>query len=593
MDGFRAKGFQNLLIIGIVLLSALLYWNTLDNEFVNWDDDSLIVNNQYIRSLDTQNIRAIFTPGVVGTYQPIRNLSYAIDYHFWQLNPKGYHLTNIVFHACNTFLVYLIVAAFTGEFTLACLTSLLFAIHPVHVEAVAWLSGRRDVLSTAFALLSFWSFTLFVKKRFAAGSARTGIWAWYYVCSLLCCLLGLLAKPSVVMLPGLFLFHELCFSSLSVRKWVSRVGWYLPFFLMSLGFMGISLFVAKGAGVAKATYHGGSWYTTLLTMLRVFSEYVTMLIFPRKLSASYGVHTEISAWTLEFGLTVLPLAVLLLLYWCSWKRARYAFWGISWFFIALLPVSNIIPISTVKADRYLYLPSIGLCLALSWSIVFCWNLLKRIRVSENARQKLLWGYKFAILLVLVSYAVQTRQRNRDWKTSESLWAATLDVNPENPIALNNLGLLYAEQGQFEEALALFEKLLDSDVWYERIDGVWVNIGHVQTELGDFKSALDAYQQALRHNPDSEELYVAMGRVYVLLGEYDAALENFQQMRSQNASSAYVLLGDACLQFQKFPCAIDAYESAIALGIEKTTLSEKLEHAQRAEKHKGPPLKRVF
>ena len=139
-NGYRSGKFRAIkeknkmstyIAIAITSLSIIIYFNSLDNEFVNWDDDKLIVQNQSIRSLSFQNIRSIFTPGVLEAYQPVRTLSYAIDYHFWELKPIGYHLTNIMCNACNTFLVYLLAYTLTKNLLLAALASILFAVHQI------------------------------------------------------------------------------------------------------------------------------------------------------------------------------------------------------------------------------------------------------------------------------------------------------------------------------------------------------------------------------------------------------------------------------------------------------------------------------
>lgn len=173
-------------------------------------------------------------------------------------------------------------------------------------------------------------------------------------------------------------------------------------------------------------------------------------------------------------------------------------------------------------------------------------------------------------------------RNRDWKDSHTLWAATLDTHPKNPIALNNLGVLYASKGMYKEALALFEQILDNDMYYERLDGVMANIARVYFDQGMLDKAVRFYQEALLLNPEYTEVYLNLGETFIGLGQYERAVRNLQQVLHIDPSSApaYMLLGDACLKNGQHACAIEAYQQALDLGYSQQEAFEKLQQAQK-------------
>lgn len=606
-----------LIVTAIIVLSLLVYWNSLNNDFVNMDDLDLIVRNPYLKTLSFQNIKDIFTPGVAGAYQPVRILSYALDYHFWKLNPIGYHITNIFCHACNTLLVYLIAYILAENrrwkiendklptancqllIVYACIASLFFAIHPVHVEAVTWLSGRRDVLSSALALLSFYCFLQFLSSKSPLEGSRGvspleggqgGVLptALFYVLSLLLFALGLLTKSSVVVLPILLILYDVCFlfpllrlspGQVLQRKW-RRMLSYIPFCLVDLVFIIVFVSLSHASGVAKAAYHGGSAYTTFLTMLRVFAEYVYMLFVPRNLSLTYGIRPVLSGWNASFLIAVAVLAIVVVLTILAWKRAKLVFFGVCWFFIGLLPVSNLIPIGIVKADRYLYLPSVGFCLVLSWLFVQGWTALtdftkeRKVVFAQKpearpafSRRLLAIIYWLMVALVAFSYTRLTVLRNRDWKNSETLWTATLETTPTSTIALNNLGLIYAERGLYDKALALYEQLLDYDPNQHYLERVYANMARAYIGKHAFDQAIDYYQKALEIDPEYEDAYLGLARVNMEREQYGKAARIYQLALELNPQSAVVYnqLGNLSFVQGNYDEAIEHYQKAIELN----------------------------
>ena len=561
---------MNKRFVGIALLvlgmAIGVYWNSVHNEFVNMDDLDGVVRNKYIRSLSVQNIKDIFTPGVAGAYQPVRTLSYAIDYHFWKLNPVGYHLTNILCHAGSTLLVLLIGYRVTKDRLLSCLASLLFAVHPVHVEAVTWVSGRRDVLASVLVLLSFYCFLRFVRSTKPLSSKIV----WYGI-SLIVGILGLLSKASAVVLLPFLLLCDVCFLLPHHQGWREklsdmgkRVPYYLPFFLATLWFMQVFISVSRASGVARASYHG-SPLATFLIMVRVFAEYVSMLCVPHQLSLTYGIQPVVSFWEPSFLLAVVVLFVIAGGTVLAWKRTKLVVFSVCWFFIGLGPVSNIIPISVVKADRYIYLPSVGFCLAIGWFLARCLTWCARqVSGSASARKLLLASYGLLLVGLIGGYAALTIERNRDWKDSETLWTATLETHPDSPIALNNLGLVYAARGEYEKAITLYEMLLEKHPAQHGIEMVYTNLGDAYVGMQMVDEAIDHYQHALEYNPEYVEAYLGLASVTADTGEYEKAAMIYQaalDFEPQN-ERIYNQLGNLQIMQGNYEEAESYYQDAI-------------------------------
>ncbi len=558
-----------LLPVVIAVPAILLYANTFTHEFVNFDDPDLVIQNTTIRSLSVQNLKAIFTPGEVGAFQPVRTLSYAFDYHFWQLDPAGYHLTNVVCHAINTLLVYAIVFTLSQQILMASLASLLFAVHPVHVEAVAWIAGRRDVLATAFGLLSFF-FLLkcFPPRRETSKQeeppARRMCIFWYLL-TLGCFALGLLTKPSIVILPLLFLLYDVCFLRPPIMTAWRRGLAYLPFFLGSLIFFLVFLKVSRSSGVVEQSYHAQDAFGRLLTMIQVFGEYILMLFVPRHLSVTYGITPVESLGNPSFLLALGVLSLVVMLTVIAWKTSRTVFFAIAWLFISLLPVSNIIPIAITKADRYLYLPSAGFCLAAAWLAMRG----RRFIAEGTASNKRLleMGYWLMIGVVLLSYGIQTVQRNRDWKDSHTLWTATLETHPDSPIALNNLGLIYAEQGLYDKAIALYQRLLSFHPNQEHVERVYANMGDAYAGMQQYDEAITHYQQALTVEPEYTPAYLGLGRASMALGQYGEAERIYGLARDIDGQNdaVHTHLGNLYAMQGKYDQAIKKFEHALRLN----------------------------
>ena len=320
------------------ILIVIVYFHSLGNEFV-FDDRIYLVDNPRIKNFDAAGILAIFTTFYEWDYLPLTHLSFWFEYPLFGLDPAGYHAVNALLHLINVFLLHAVVSRLSGCRTTAFWTALLFLLHPVHVESVAWISERKNVLSLFFLLLAFRSHLL-----------QRSRWL-----PLVLFLLACLAKTSVVIFPLLLVLTDRCFTDKPFRRSVIDK---LPYFLISLVVVIVAL-TSHAQGGTLRPHPGGNPFFTLLSMLVVFKEYLLKLLFPVNLNIWYPNPVSRSLFQAEVLKACLVAALFAYLV-RFFRKDRVIFFGLVWYLIALLPVSHLVPIPQMMADRFLYIPSIGL-----------------------------------------------------------------------------------------------------------------------------------------------------------------------------------------------------------------------------------------
>lgn len=489
----------------IVVLSCVAYWGGLDNGFTNWDDNWLITENRHIREISWHSLQAMFNPmapreELGNEYLPLRDLSYAINYALDQYNPRGYHATNLLLHIFNSLLVMLLAVRLTGRRWIGGLAGLLFAVHPVHVEAVSWLSSRKDLLSTFFMLLS-------ANFYLAARRSRSGLMpsesfvqrvrhssrlSW--MLSVLFFICALLSKMTAVVLPALLLLLELFRGrELHTMPRLKRALAQAPFWGAAALFTALASHI--GSGLMREPYGEGRWQS-LLTATSALTRDFQVLLFGWPMHAAVDLPVQ-TGFSLPVVTGLLLLLALLGLGLAGWRKSRagwdsrpamllgVAGFGSLWFLIALSPVSNfLVQIGTVFAERYLYIPSIGFCIAVAALAVLGAELLRK-------RDKLRPLSPAIGVLVVAAIGLSvwgTMQATRPWAGSVSLWKHALAHDPGNNVAHFNLGREYEE-------LALLE------VDEKRRDELLAR-GFEQYQL-----ALDNPARTYRHDP--ARLYAAM------------------------------------------------------------------------------------
>ena len=440
----------------LVVVVFAVYANSLAGEFV-FDDQYLVLVYSRPRSLSH-----LFEM-MMDSYRPVRNLSYVLDYLVWGARPFGFHLTNVLMHAANAALVFLLARRLTLGAAAAFLTALIFAVHPMQTDAVAYISGRRDVLFTLFYLAALHCYlTYHARRRFR-----------FFALFLLCWACSLMAKEMAVSLPLLIFLWNFCDRwGAEPGAWLHRTAraarhafgkdrWlYLVLAVTGAAFVWYLLFVRHASGRADSSglhYWGGSFWATALTVVRVQAWYLKQLIWPTPIAQYFGafdLSTSLADWRVWASLVLVGSAVaagFVLL-----GRHRLMAFAVLSYFALLLPVSQIIPHHELLADHYLYLPimSFGLLAAL---------LVERLATgSRRARQ---FAYA-AATLAAVLFGVMTIIRNGDWQNELSVWQANYAAVPHSPRASYNLGAQYAGRRELEKAEPLLQQSLADDPSFE-------------------------------------------------------------------------------------------------------------------------------
>ena len=439
----------------LVIICFAVYANSLGNDFV-FDDNHLVLGSR--QWLKPSNLFSIFT-----SYRPVRNLSYAIDLALWGDRPLGFHLTSVLIHGGVTVLVFLLARRLIERTLPAFLTALIFAVHPIQTDAVAYISGRRDVLFGFFYVAAFLSYLTYRSRN----AVR------YFVLFLVLWALSLMSKEMAVSLPAVIFLWNFCDewgkgetgswvreSSVAARKAIIRDKWlYAALGVSGAAYVSYMIFVQGSSGRATTAglhYWGGTFWTNLLMAIRVHGWYLKQLILPTPIAQYFGAF-DMSQSPADWRVIVSLAAVGGLLY-CGLallRKHKLMAFAILSYFAMLLPVSQIIPHHELLADHYLYLPimSFGLLVSL---------LIERLSVKWAEGRKVAYAAAAAIVII---FAVLTVRRNQDWKNEFAVWQANYESVPNSPRAAHNLGGMYLKSNP-QRSEELFKQALTRDPSFE-------------------------------------------------------------------------------------------------------------------------------
>lgn len=524
------RSTQALSILILLIAVVAVYANSLRNEFL-FDDLETIVRLQTAGgSGPFGQLVKLITRGVA--YRPVRSASYAFDYALSGLNPVGYHVGNIAYHALSALFVFLIAEIICGRGRIALFVALLFALHPIQTDAVTYLSGRRDVLSGLFVLAGFYTF---LRYRALGSNRFLGLTVLLY-------LLAFFTKESGIVLP------LLCFAyDLVSRMPLTRPTWalppfgaiwtaarsafrdgrrlYLPLAAMAGGLVVYVLFFVRGTWVRA--YHGGSLWFTILTMARVTLHYLSLLVAPVTLNADYSYNgfpvttswTDLRAWMAILILVALGSMILS----CLRSRPVVAFGGM-WFFLSLLPVSQIVPHHEMMAEHYLYVATAGYALALG-------GLLKPWLEHQPAARALQVGSVVLLLLL----GLRTVWRNRDWKDDVTLWSKTVQTAPQVARARNNLGVAYLRRGELTRSELELEAAVQIKPDLAIAHG---NLGKIYLDRGELERAERELQSAIRLKENEVIPRLWLGAVFLRQERLPEAEQQFRAALARPPYDAY-------------------------------------------------------
>src|SRR3989454_874824 len=579
----------------IALVTVAAFLPTLHNHFVNWDDDTNFLDNPHYRGLDWTHLRWMWTTHV-GHYIPLTWMTLGLDYLLWGMKPVGYHLTSLLLHAANAVVFFFVVRRLLTRAlpspaerghalaVSAGVAALVFAIHPLRVESVAWVTERRDVLSGLFYLV-----TILLYLRACERGARSRGWYWLSVAAFV---LALLSKSMVVNLPVVLVILDVY----PLRRLGGAVGWWsaparrvyvekIPFVLLAAVASAVAL-MAQLSHDTMVSVVQRSGLGRLAVSVYGLSFYLWKTVAPVNLSPLYELPPTVNPWAMPFLLSyglVLAITAIVLAF-----RRRVPGLPAAWvaYIVVLLPVLGIFQSGPqIAADRYTYLASLGWAILVSAGVLSHWR----------RRPFLFTGLAACVLFGL---GILTWNQVQVWRDSEKLWTHALATYPKSSIAENNLGNVRADQSKRAEAIELYRQALDINPEHA---SAHYNLGNVLAQQGKLAEASEHHRQALRLKPDYADAHNNLGNVLAQQGKLAEASEQYQralQIRPDDAD-AHNNLGNALAQQGKLSEAVDHYRQALKIKpdfakaasnlgsalAQQGKLSEAVEHYRRALKIK--------
>lgn len=528
----------------IVLITGIVYYSSLQNGFTNWDDEDYLLQNELTKS---GSIPEIFSRYVMGNYHPVTVLFLQMEWKWFGENAMGYHVISLLLNLLNSLLFLFFVYRLLGNAMAAGLAALLFAIHPTHVESVAWVSAQKDLLYTGFYFGALIAYTHYVQ-----GGRRE---KKFYAALLLCFLLSLLSKAQAVTLPVvLVLMDWLLEKKISFRHTAEKI----PFFLLSLLF-GITAIFAQQHSTSIQELHDRSFLTQLLLAFYALTQYLLKFLLPINLSAYYS-YPEKTGDVYPWLIYTSPLLIGLLGYWLFRFRNKSPelLFGVCFFLVNIFLVLQLLPVGgAIIADRYTYLSYAGLFIPVAFY-------LQRLLQKE-------WRLKPRSLLLAVAagwfifLGISARARTRVWQNSGTLWSDAIRKNFRLPNAHNNLASYYLKK---EETSALAKKHLDIaiDLQPDFAEAL-VNRSDYFRKVNQPDSAIIDGNNAIRVDPLSTEARQNRGIAYCLVNQLDSAQKDFQFVIQYDPDNerAYNNLGNLYMMKGIPDSAIQQYNAALRVN----------------------------
>lgn len=509
-------------IIALVLAvcTLLAFYPVLQGSFINYDDPSYVIANNHVKSgLSLASIGWAFSTFFFYNWHPLTWISHMLDAQLFGLNPLGHHLTSLLLHVCNSVLLFVLLRRMTGSTLRSAFVAALFALHPLHVESVAWVSERKDVLSTLFGFLSILAYVKYVR------SAGKGA----YLLSALLLMAGLMAKPMLITLPFVLLLIDYWplqrfqpeggggsrsakFSGIILEK--------IPFVALSLLSTVVTFLAQKKGGAMRGD---GSLLHNAGNAAVGYVTYILNMLWPAKLAVFYPLNPA-AASSGRVALAVVFLIAVTLAVFFAGRRFPYLAVGWLWYVGTLVPVIGFIQVGEhAMADRYTYIPLIGLFIILAWGGA---ALADRIRIPKV----LLAG---ASLTILVVCALLTNLQARKWHDSVTLFSHAVAVTENNDLAHKNLGAALAGQGRLEEALMhVSESLRIKPEPKEYVSQGWLYL-----KMGQNVQAAQSCRLALALAPNDEKGHFILGMALIGLKDYRAAFAEYESLQALNSPYA--------------------------------------------------------
>ena len=492
----------------ILVFTALLYSRAIQNGITYFDDDYYILQNPYIRDLGLHGLRDIFSTFYSSNYHPFTTLGWALIFKFFGTGPLPYHLLNVLLHLLNTWLVFKVAERMNGQRITAIVVSLLFAVHPMHVESVAWISELKDVLYAAFYLSALLAYLHYIDGGFRNK---------YYISALLLFLASLFSKSAAVTLPVLMILIDLYKGrKINAGALLEKA----PFFLLALIFGIVNL---RSQGLANLSVFGP--VSRIFLFSSGLSFYIIKLVAPFGLCITHYfpiLHSNRLPW-----MYYASLPFLLLLAWLVVRRSAFkkeVGFGVLFFLVTISVMLQIIPVgAALTAERYSYIPYIGL--------FYIAGQLMSTAIEKDKWRRIAVG---AFSLIVILFSVLTWQRIGIWKNSDTLFSDVIEKNPDNGnvcFVLWSWGNAKVHEGDFREAIQYYSQAILINPEFDR---AYCNRGEAYDATGDVKSAIQDYNTAIRINPAISDEYTNRGWTYFESGDTQSAMRDYNKAITLNA-----------------------------------------------------------
>lgn len=545
----------------LAMLAAVPYVQTLRHDFVSYDDNEFITENPRVQQgLTIENVKWAFASTTASNWHPITMLSHMLDVELWRLRPGGHHLTNVILHAANTLILFLALRRLTGAMWRSALVAALFAIHPLHVESVAWVAERKDVLSTFFGFLALWCYDSYVQQRTIG---RYAIVAMFFV-------LSLMSKPMLVTLPFVMLLLDVWPLQRTTRQ--SRV-WLIaekiPLLALSAGVSAITLVSQRATDAVFSVDEMGILHR-IENAVVAYAMYLAKMAWPVDLVVLYPLQRT---WPMHEAL-ISAVALLAISAAAVMLRRSRPYLLVGWLFFlgTLVPVIGFVRVGFQSmADRYTYVPLIGVFIMIAWSLPTALANTTRVRLVTTAAG-----------VVILALAARTWHQIGYWRDSFTLFSHAIETTDGNFIAHNNLGYAYAKAGDLPRAIHHYITATELCPTYGVAFG---NLGAAYLMTGQHQAALPPLQRAVQLLEHSSRIRTNLGTALVANGQPDAAIDAYQRAIDLDPTNPdpHYNLARTLTNLKRIDEAIIAYQRVLQLRPNHADAQRHLELARRLQR----------
>ena len=564
----------------LVVVSLGLYNPVNSHPFANFDDDRYVTENPHVlQGLTPDTIRWAIGTTEVDNWQPLTLMSHSLDSSLFHLNPRGHHFTSVLLHGLNTVLLFLLLMWATNRFGPSLVVAALFAVHPINVESVAWISERKNVLCTFFFFLTLWAYGWYTEnpnwKRYLA------VFGLFVA--------GLASKPMVITLPFVLLLLDYWpLNRLrSDRPWLKLVLEKLPLFGLCAGIAAMTMKAQQAVGAVRSRSEV-SFDSRIANAIYSYAMYLWKMVWPARLAPLYPHRGDSLAGWQVLVAAVIVIAITVAVW--KFRGNGYALVGWLWFLGMLVPVIGLVQVGeAAMADRYAYIPLIGIFTMVVFGVAD-WAGSRRLHAHATV----------SAVCVLIALAILSVRQIGYWETNEALWSHTLAVtqdnfvaennlggaliaegreeearphfeaaariNPHDPMSRSNLGTYFQIHGQFEDAVKQYHEAIDSTSQPVLLASTYANLGAADFALSDDDRAYQDFQQALENNPSQFNAWLGLGRLARKQGKLDEAIRDVSRsLELRPTSKAFLELGQTLAQSGRDAEALQAYEQALALS----------------------------